>query len=102
MGPSISRNGTVTTSTTSIQACNKVMNGYRRSQVIITNTSTTAVITISKGIVAAVAGSGIRIPPNGAYFESTDSGFMCWQDEIQVVSDVAGSCAVVEQLEPTG
>jgi hypothetical protein len=102
MGPPICRNGTVTTSTASTQACNKVMNGYRRSQLIITNTSTVAVLTISKGANAAVAGYGIRIPPNGAYFESTDSGFQCWQDEIQVVADAAGSCAVVEQLEPTG
>jgi len=99
--PSICRSGSVTTSSTSTQACNRVMRGYKRTQLVITNTSTTATVTISKGLLAAIAGYGIRLPPNGAYFESSDGSYTCWQDEIQVISDVAGTVAVVEQLERT-
>jgi len=95
----ISRNASVTVSATSTQALAKVMGGYKRTQIVITNTSATAVVTIAKGLVAAVAGSGIRLPPNGNYWESSDSGFTCWQEEVQVIADGAGTVAVVEQLE---
>lgn len=94
----LSRSGSVSVSASSVQACNKVQGGFRRMQLIITNTSAAAVVTISKGLNAAVAGSGIRLPPNGSYLESTDSGFICWQDEIQAVADAAGTIAVVETL----
>jgi hypothetical protein len=94
----ISRSGSVAVSTANVQACDKVIGGWRRTQLIITNTSAAAVVTISKGLNAAVAGSGIRLPPNGAYLESTDSGFMCWQDCFQVIADAAGTIAVVETL----
>lgn len=93
------RNSSVTIGTASVQACLAVMGGYKRTQLIITNTSAAAVATIAKSKVAAVAGYGIRLPPNGSYLESSDSGFTCWQDEIQVIADAAGSVAVVEQLE---
>jgi type IV secretory pathway TrbD component len=96
------RNSSVTISTSNAIACDKVMIGYKRTQVIITNTSAAAVATVSKGSVAAVAGAGIRLPPNASYLESSDSGFRCWQGEIQVIADAAGTVAVVEQLEPTG
>lgn len=94
------RNGTVTTSTSSTQACGVVQGGFKRTMVIITNTSATSVVTIAMGRMAAVQGSGIRLPPNGNWWQSSDSGLTCWQGQIQVVSDAAGSVAVVEQLEP--
>jgi len=100
MTQTISRNASVSVSATSTQAANKVMGGYVRTQIIITNMSAAAIVTITKGIMPAVAGSGIRLPPNGSYLESSDSFFRCWQDEIQVVADAAGTVAVVEQLEP--
>jgi len=95
------RQSSVTTGTSSTQAANKVMIGWRRSQLIITNTSATAVVTIAFGTAAAVQGAGIRIPPNGSYLESTDGSFECWQDEVQVVSDAAGTVAVVERMVMT-
>jgi len=101
MGESIAKNSSVTIGATSVRACDCVTIGYKRTQIIITNTSAAAVATIAKGLNPAVAGYGIRLPPNGSYLESTDSGFTCWQGEIQVIADVGGSVAVVEQLEVT-
>jgi len=98
-GETISRSASVTVGATSAQAAAKVIGGYKRTQIILTNTSAAAVVTITKGINAAVAGYGIRLPPNGSYLESSDSGFTCWQEEFQVVADAAGTVAVVEQLE---
>ncbi len=95
----IVRNSSVTIGTTTARACMAVMVGYKRSQLIITNTSAAAIATIAKGDNAAVAGYGIRLPPNGAYLESTDGGFNCWQGEVQIIADAAGTVAVVETLE---
>ena len=95
----ISRSSSVTISGTSTQACSKVMGGFKRIQLIITNTSAAAVATLTKGLNPAVAGYGIRLPPNAAYLESSDNGFQCWQDEIQVIGDAAGTVAVVETLQ---
>ena len=94
----ISRSGSVVVSATTTQACNRVVGGYTRTQLIITNTSAAAVVTITKGMNAAVAGEGIRLSPGSSYLESTDSGFLCWQEELQVVADAAGTIAVVETL----
>ena len=95
----LSRSSSVSVSAISTQACNKVMGGYKRTQLIITNTSAAAVVTISKGSNAAIAGAGVRLPPNGSYLESTDGGFLCWQEEVQIVADAAGTVAVVETLQ---
>lgn len=92
------RNAAAVTGATSARICDKITLGYRRSQLIITNTSAAAVVTITKGSNPAVAGEGIRLNPSGSYLESTDSGFLCWQDEVQAISDVAGSVAIVETL----
>jgi len=100
MGVPLVRNASVAVGTLNAIAANKVMIGYRRTQLIITNTSTAAIVTLCKGDdQLAIAGAGIRLPPNGSYLESTDSGFQCWQGEIQAVADAAGTIAVVEQLE---
>jgi hypothetical protein len=99
MNAPIVRNSSVVINTSNALACPRVMIGYKRTQIIITNTSAAAVATIAKGATVAVAGSGIRLPPNGSYLESSDSGFSCWQDEVQVIADAAGTIAVVEQLE---
>jgi len=96
----IARNGSVTVSTASTLACAIVQGQYKRTMVIITNTSSTANVTLTLGKNAAVAGSGIRLPPNANWWQSSDSGLTCWQDEIQAIADAAGTIAVVEQLEP--
>lgn len=89
-----SRNSSMSTSMTSAEAITKY--AYKRSQFVITNTSVAAVVTISKGDVAVVAGAGIVLQPKQSYLESTDSGFECWQGAVQAVSDVAGTIAIVE------
>jgi len=94
-----SNNSSVSTSATSTQIANAMSGNLRRVQIMLINTSAAAVITITKGNVAAVAGSGIRLIPNAAYYESDDSGYKCWQQEFQAVSDVAGTLAVVETFE---
>jgi len=59
----IVRNSSVTIAATTTRACMAVMVGYRRTQLIITNTSAAAVATIAKGEQPAVAGylTGLRI-----------------------------------------
>jgi len=70
-----------------------------RIQLILTNTSTTQTITVALGDLPAVAGVGIRLPPNGVYAESTDARFECWQGSIQAIADAAaGSLGVVERM----
>lgn len=96
---SLVRNSSVAVSTANALACEKISIGYKRTQLIITNTSAAAVITLCKGRVVAAANAGIRLPPNGSYLESSDSNFTCWQGEVQVIADAVGSIAVVEQLE---
>jgi len=96
------RNASVTISTSNAIAAKKVQIGYKRTQLIVTNTSAAAVVTLCKADdQLAVAGAGIRLPPNGSYLESSDSGFTCWQGEVQAIADAAGTIAVVEQLEAT-
>lgn len=90
------RNSSVSVSTTSTEALSTY--NVKRKMFAITNTSTTAVITIAKGDVAAVAGAGIRLQPNGTYFESNDQGFVCWQGAIQVVADASGTIGVTETI----
>lgn len=103
LGVPLVRNSSVTISTANVTAAKKVSGGYKRVQLIITNTSAAAIVTLCKADdQLAVVGAGVRLPPNGAYFESSDSGFTCWQGEIQAIADAAGTIAVVEQLEPMG
>jgi len=90
-------NASASVSTTSAEILNKP--NYLRKALIVTNTSSSAVVTLAKGDVAAVAGAGIRLQPNSSYIESTDSGFTCWQGAIQAVADGAGTVAIVETYE---
>lgn len=74
----------------------------RRTQLIITNTSAAAVVTVAVGTVPAVANQGIVLQPKQSYLESSDSGFECWQGAVQVIGDVAGSIAIVERIASNG
>lgn len=77
-----------TSSVTALQPC--VAAGLRRTQMIITNSSAAAVVTIAKGDTAAIANKGIPLQPNGTYVEADDSGFRCWQGPVQVIASAAG------------
>jgi hypothetical protein len=95
----ITQNDTASVSATSSEVLHNVSGDLVRSMLIITNTSAAAVVTLAKGDIVAVAGSGIRLSPGGSYIESTDSGFTCWQGAIQAVSDIAGSLGVCQTFE---
>lgn len=67
-----------------------------RISIFLTNTGT-GNVTIAKGDSAAVAGSGILLTPNSAYFEANDAGFECWQGGVQVIG--TSTVAVSETTE---
>ena len=94
-----SRDVSLSTDTTSIPAMALCSGKVRRKQWSIQNTSAAAVVSIRRGDVAATAGEGLNLLPNGVTAESNDNGYVCWQGPIQVVSDVAGSVAVSEVFE---
>jgi len=95
----ISRNDSSAVSTTSAEVMHQVPTGMRRVQFAITNTSAAAICTVAKGDQAATAGSGFVLNPNGFVSEADDGGYRCWQGPIQVVSNVAGTVAIVETFE---
>ena len=73
----------------------------KRTQLIITSTSTGSIITIAKGNSPAISLQGITLRGDilQGYIESTDSGFTCWQGAIQAIADVAGNLSIVETFE---
>jgi hypothetical protein len=93
------QNSSASVSATSTQVLPAVSGSLVRSQLIITNTSAAAVVTIAKGEISATAGAGIRITPGSSYLESTDSGFRCWQGSVQAVADAAGTVAIVQSFQ---
>jgi hypothetical protein len=97
-GFDLASNQSVTTGATSVQAVPSRSGNLRRTQIIITNTSAAAIVTIAKGDSAAVSSVGIRLNPGGIYGEADDGGYGCWQGAIQVISDVAGTVSVTEQF----
>lgn len=94
-----SSQSSVTIGATSVQAVPDRSGILKRTQLIITNTSAAVVATITKGNVAAVAGTGIVLQANGTYVESTDGGYTCWQGAVQVVGSGAGTISVVESFD---
>lgn len=70
-----------------------------RTQMIITNTSAAATVTIAKQSTAATANAGIPLLPNGTYLEATDGGYICYQGAVQAYGTVAGSVAIVESFD---
>jgi hypothetical protein len=95
----LTQNDSASTSATSAEVMHDISGDLVRTMLVITNTSVAAVVTICKGNVPAVQGSGIRLAPSGSYMESSDGGFTCWQGSIQAVSDVAGSIGLVQTFE---
>lgn len=83
--------------TSSVKIADAAQGSVERTKLVMTNTSTTAKITITLSDQAAVAGKGIVLNPSGFYAESTDSGYTCYQGIITAVSDTAGgTLAIVE------
>lgn len=89
-----------TLSTTSLEILPQVSGtGYKRTQIIITNTTAGLVATIIKGSNSAVNGQGIILQPNGSYVEASDGGFTCWQGAVQGICTGAGTLSIVETKE---
>lgn len=70
----------------------------KRSEIVITNTSTAAQnITISFGI-PAVSTYGVYLLPYAVYFASNAQGFNVWEGEIYAISDgAAGQISIFER-----
>lgn len=92
----ISRNESVTTAATSVQAAPA---RYNRVGIYITNTSAAA-ITLNKGDAAAVLNTGIILQPTMSWYEvDNGEGFRCWRGAIQLIGAGAGSAALQEDME---
>jgi len=87
-------NNTLNVGTSSVEALS--LYNRKRTVFALTNTGAT-VLTIAKGDVAAVAGSGIILQPSASMIESTDSGFTCWQGAIQVIGNGAGGTLAISE-----
>jgi len=95
-------NSSANVTSTSSQIIKRVTGELERTQIIISNTSDEAVITIAKGENPATANEGIVLLPKTTYFEATDGGYYCWQGEIQAISDENGTLAIVESFQTRG
>jgi hypothetical protein len=94
------RNALIPITTTSTQVAAERVGSLIRKQIIIVNNSTAETVTIVFGDAAAVANQGIVLLPNGgAYSESTDSGFICWDGAIQAISTGSSNLSVVERFD---
>lgn len=89
--------GNVAVSTSSVVALPQRYGKLRRSQFVLTNTGTTD-ITIVKGDVAAVAGSGIVLGPGDQYGEADDQGFSCWQGYVLAIGSAAGGTLAFSEV----
>jgi hypothetical protein len=87
-----------TITTASKQILPRIIGGLTRTQLIITNTSTTATATITKGETIAVAGQGVVLQPNQSYIEATDGGYICFQGEVQAVGSANGTLSITESF----
>lgn len=93
-------NQVVAVTTASVEVLPTCAGRKRRTGFLITNTTTGSdVVTIAKGDVAAIAGSGIILSPSLNYAESNSEGFLCWQGAVQVVSTGSHNIAVVETFD---
>lgn len=85
------RNETVAVTTSSTTVALDVSASTGRKSFVIRNMSTDAtdIITIVMGNQPAVANKGVVLRQYESYGESNDSGFMCWQGQIQAISAAA-------------
>jgi hypothetical protein len=88
------RNSLVAVSTTSVL----LSTAKRRSEIVITNTSTAAQnITLSFGT-EAVATYGVLLAPFTSYFASNTQGFNVWEGEIfSIASAINGQVSIFER-----
>jgi len=83
-----SRNAQVTVGITS----QNILVPNKRKVLAIRNSSIAGqVLTIHLGENAAVLNSGIVLSPGQAWVENTSEGFVCWDGNVQAISDVAGA-----------
>jgi len=88
------------TASTSTQVCSLQPIHRRRTQLIITNSSTSGSVTLHKSEAAITTNlTGIVLQPNGMYGESTDGGYLCWQGPIQAYTTSGGTLSIVESFE---
>lgn len=91
-----------TVGATSVQVLPERTGKLVRTQLIITNTTSspnTTYFTVVKGDTSATLGRGIILSVGAAYLEGSDGGYLCWQGPVQVIgSDANGTISVVESF----
>lgn len=90
------QNTTVTVGTSSTQILPARTAGIRVGY-YLTNTNVTAVLTIAKGAVQAVANSGVVLQPANSMVESSGDRLLCWQGAIQGISTLAGATVGISE-----
>lgn len=91
----VNATGTATTSNQELLA-KAVTKRYSYS---ISNLSTTETVYVSRGVAAAIASSGVAIPPGGFFVESTVEGYPCWQGAVQIIASGSATIAYSEAKE---
>jgi len=95
-----SRNFQITVNDSSVQILAPITGELQRTQIILTNISTTGQkITIAKQDNAATAYEGIVLNQGEHYVEASDGGYLCYQGAVQAIaSAAAGSLAITESF----
>lgn len=90
----------ITLAATSTKIFEAQMKPIRRMQFQIVNTDASATVWVLKGPGTAAVNVGTPLAPNGGFMiESSDSGFQCWQGEIQAISTGATNISISEMTE---
>jgi len=90
-GTEQTRNELVAVTAASTTILSDVSGAGGRQQFLIRNLSTDAtdIFTIVLGNQQAVANQGIVLRQYESYGEANDSGFLCWQGQVQIISAAA-------------
>lgn len=71
----------------------------KRTTMVVTNTSSSAVAWLALGVAPAVVGEGIKLLPNAYFLDSNTTGYLCWNGAVQIVADDSGTVSLHETYE---
>lgn len=76
----------------------RVLPSSKRNVLVLTNISTAGQkITVVQGNVAAILNEGIILSPGQSWIDADNSGYTCWEGEIQAISDAAGGILAISE-----
>jgi len=74
----------------------KILDAQKRKEFSLVNTSTGGqIISLTFGMKAAVALTGIVLSPGQTYIASDDSGFKCYEGPISAIASAAGATIAI-------